>query len=56
MDFMGYRGSVSIGAMWRAVDITTHVDASGETTCDVMLLHPPGTTTGFYVTNGVPAF
>jgi hypothetical protein len=39
------------GAMWRVVDVTTAVDASGETTgCDLEPLHAPGQTSGYWVT------
>ncbi len=49
--FSGSRGSTSCGAMWRVVDVTTHVDASGGTTgCDLSALHPPAATSGYWVT------
>ncbi len=38
------------GAVWRAVDVTTHVDARGAVTCDLAQVHPPGQPTGFDVT------
>jgi hypothetical protein len=54
--FMGMSGHVSIGAMWRVADVTTHVDGAGETTCDVEAIHPPGSSTGFDVTFNDPRF
>jgi hypothetical protein len=48
--FTGVTGYVGIGAMWRVADVTTHVDAGGETTCDVEPLHAAGMTTGYDVT------
>ena len=46
-------GSFGGGPMWRVVDITTHVDASGVTTdCTLTPLHPPGMISGYWVTNG----
>jgi hypothetical protein len=47
----------SIGAMWRALDVTTWVDESGETTdCAIDPLHPPGLEFGFDVTQDNPRF
>ena len=43
-------GLYARGAMWRAVDVTTHVDARGRVTCDVQTLHPPGRAEGYDVT------
>ncbi len=40
----------SVGAMWRVADVTTRIDASGATSCDVTALHPPGRTRGYDVT------
>ena len=41
------------GISWRAVDVTTRVDGSGTTTgCDVAPLHPPGQTSGPWITRG----
>jgi hypothetical protein len=54
--FRGVDGYTGIGAMWRVADVTTHLDASGETTCDVTLVHPPGTTSGYDVTFDSPRF
>lgn len=40
------------GTMWRVVDALTHVDAAGTTTgCDLSPLHPPGSPSGYWVTN-----
>lgn len=44
------------GSTWRIADITTHVDASGVTTCDVAVLHPHGETTGFDVRKSDASF
>jgi hypothetical protein len=41
---------------WRVADITTHVDASGVTSCDVAALHPPGQTTGFDVRKSIISY
>jgi len=38
INFEGGDGYVTIGAMWRVADVTTHVDAEGEVTCDVEML------------------
>lgn len=48
-DFRG-RPPPAIGAMWRVADVTTHVDRSGVTTCDVQSLHRQGTRRGYHVT------
>ncbi len=47
--FSGTSGSVAIGALWRAADVTTHVNGN-QTTCSVNVLHPPGSNTGFDIT------
>ena len=48
---------MGIGAMWRVVDVTTHVDAAtGALTCDAEALHPPGATTGYDVTRDDPRY
>ena len=55
--FSGPAGGTSIGTMWRVADVTVRVDAAGATTgCDVEQLHPPGTTSGYYVTTEDPTF
>jgi hypothetical protein len=55
--FHGDPGSVSFGAMWRVADVTAHVDASGATVgCDVIPIHAPGATSGYYVTQNDPSF
>lgn len=43
-------GGFGRGAVWRAVDVTTHVDAEGRTTCSLAAVHPPGRTSGYDVT------
>jgi hypothetical protein len=44
-------GGFGRGTMWRVVDATTVVDAQGNTTnCGLVPLHPPGQTSGYYVT------
>ncbi len=56
-NFRGPDGNESIGAMWRVADVTTRVDpSSGETSCDVVQLHLPGMTTGYYLTLENPAY
>ncbi len=54
--FRGPSGGDSPGAMWRVVDVTTRLDASGELTCELAQVHPPGTTSGFDVTVDDPRF
>jgi hypothetical protein len=45
------------GLMWRVADVTVQADASGNTTgCTVAALHPPGSSTGYYVTNNDTTF
>jgi hypothetical protein len=48
--FMGRTGDEGPGAMWRVVDVTIRVAADGTLTCDAAALHPPGMTSGYYVT------
>jgi hypothetical protein len=48
----GYGG----GLMWRVVDVTTHVAGGTTTGCDLAPLHPPGSSTGYYVTTGNRAY
>jgi hypothetical protein len=48
--FEGSMGNVAPGAMWRVVDITTHLAPDGTLTCDPQLLHPPGRPTEYFVT------
>jgi len=44
----GYGG----GQMWRVVDAAPVVDGTGATTdCNLTALHPPATTTGYWITN-----
>lgn len=48
--FNGASGGANlVGAMWRVADVTTHIDAAGNTTCDVVAIHPPGMTSGYDV-------
>ena len=54
--YQGTPGAMGIGVMWRVADVTTHVDASGATTCTSQLLHAPGRTTGYNVTDNDPSF
>ncbi|MBZ0120806.1 MAG: hypothetical protein K8H88_27680, partial [Sandaracinaceae bacterium] len=53
--YTGGSGYSTCGAMWRVVDVTTHV-AGGVTTCDLAALHPPGSTGGYWVTYDDPRF
>lgn len=53
--FSGTSGSLAIGALWRAADVTTHVDGT-QTTCTVNVLHPPGASAGFDVTQDDPRY
>ena len=57
-NFRGPRGDMGVGAMWRVADVTVNVDpATGEVTgCDAELLHRPGMTTGFYLTQNDPSY
>lgn len=55
-DFFGPEGGSSVGAMWRVVDVTTHVDAAGALTCDAAALHPPGSTSGYFITVDDPSY
>jgi hypothetical protein len=55
--FTGPSGMTSIGQMWRAADVTVHVDATGATTgCGIAALHIPGWTSGHYVTTNDPIY
>ncbi len=50
-------GGFGRGQMWRVVDAVTAVDGNGVTTgCTLNALHPPGTTSGYYITNNNRAF
>jgi hypothetical protein len=53
--FSGTPGSLGIGALWRAADVTTHV-SGGITSCSVSMLHPPGASQGFDVTLDDPRY
>ena len=54
--FQGVSGFSGVGAMWRVVDVVTHLDGSGQTTCDVEAVHPPGSPSGYDVTFNDPRF
>lgn len=54
--FMGLDGSISVGAMWRVVDVTTHLGSDGTLSCTLEPLHPPGAASGYYVTTGDPRY
>lgn len=45
-----------VGAMWRVADITTRVDARGETRCDVAGLRAPGDPRSYHVTYNDPRY
>jgi hypothetical protein len=50
-------GGFAAGPMWRVADVTTQVDGSGNTTgCQVNAIHPPGMTSGYYVTTDDTTF
>jgi hypothetical protein len=53
--FSGTPGSLGIGALWRAADVTTHV-SGGKTSCSVVVLHAPGASSGFDVTFDDPRY
>ena len=44
------------GQMWRVADVSWMLDATGKPTCAVSAVHPPGTTSGYYVTNNNSSF
>lgn len=54
--FTGQSGETGIGAMWRVVDVTTHVDAVGTLSCELAPLHPPGSPAGYDVTLDDPRY
>jgi hypothetical protein len=44
-------GDPTKGQMWRVADVAPMVDATGLTTgCTITAIHPPSTTSGFYIT------
>jgi hypothetical protein len=45
-----------LGLMWRVVDVTPQVTGTTTTDCGLDPLHPPGMTSGFYVTNNNDAY
>jgi hypothetical protein len=51
-DAFPFTGDVApaLGAMWRVADVTTHFDTAGNTTCTVTQIHPPGTASGYWIT------
>jgi len=51
-----HRLVTNAGLMWRTVDVTTHVTGADTTGCDLTPLHPPGQTSGYYVTNNNNAY
>lgn len=56
-DFTGRSGQQSIGAMWRAADVTVQVDSHGDTTgCEVSPLHPSGASSGYWITHEDPSY
>ncbi len=55
--FEGDSGFNSFGAMWRVADVTTFVDAEGDTTgCESVALHPPLEQGGYDVTFDDPRY
>jgi len=54
-NFSGTSGASTVGALWRVADVTTHVSGK-QTTCTVKVLHPPGASSGFDVTNDDPRY
>jgi hypothetical protein len=56
-NFDGNYGGDSMGAMWRVADVTTFVDADGNTTaCDSVALQPPLEEGGYDVTFDDPRY
>jgi hypothetical protein len=50
-------GGFGEGPMWRVVDVQPTVNGSGTTTgCTLSPLHPPGTSSGYWVTNNVRTY
>jgi hypothetical protein len=50
-------GGYNAGLLWRVADVQVQVDGMGNTTgCTVTALHPPGTATGFWVTNNMMTY
>jgi hypothetical protein len=44
-------GGWAQGSMWRVADVTAQVDELGNTTgCQIQALHPPGSSSGYWVT------
>ncbi|MGB0646453.1 MAG: hypothetical protein ACPGQS_04715 [Bradymonadia bacterium] len=56
-NFSGRRGDSGIGAMWRVAEVFPEVTPDGETTgCRVEPIHPPGQSSGYYITQDDPSF
>jgi hypothetical protein len=55
-DFSGQNSTTSIAAMWRVTQIVTHLEPSGSLSCEVTAIHPPGSTSGYFVTTDDPSF
>ena len=56
-NFAGGGGRLSVGAMWRVAEVYPTVSADGETVdCRVESLHPPGQSSGYFVTEQDPSF
>ena len=56
-NFAGTGGTLGVGGMWRVAEVYPTVSADGETTdCRVEPIHPPGQTSGYYITNGDNSF
>jgi hypothetical protein len=49
-------GFDGLSTMWRVADVTTHLDAEGNTTCDVNAVHPPGMSGGYDITRNDARF
>ena len=55
-NFSGIGGG-AIGAMWRVLEVYPEVDDDGDTVdCRVDALHPPGASSGYWVTQGDVSF
>jgi hypothetical protein len=49
-------GGYNAGLMWRVVDVTPVVVGGVTTDCTLTPLHPPGMTTGYWLTNNVSTY
>lgn len=54
-DFVERRAG-GVGVMWRVVDVTTHVDAGGALSCDLVPLHPRRRPNRYLVTQDDPRY